>query len=56
MLYCYQVPGVKFEICANTIRGKKIPKQKINENATIVPSGVAEIANLEQKGYVYVKP
>jgi intracellular sulfur oxidation DsrE/DsrF family protein len=48
--------GVKFEICANTIRGKKIPKEKINENAQIVPSGVAEIANLEQKGYVYVKP
>jgi intracellular sulfur oxidation DsrE/DsrF family protein len=48
--------GVKFEICANTIRGKKIPKSKINENATVVPSGVAEIANLEQKGYVYVKP
>ena len=48
--------GVKFEICANTIRGKKIPKEKINENATIVPSGVAEIANLEQKGYVYLRP
>lgn len=48
--------GVKFEICANTIRGKKIPKEKINENAEIVPSGVAQIAHLEQKGYVYVKP
>lgn len=48
--------GVKFEICANTIRGKKIPKEKINEYAKIVPSGVAEIANLEQKGYVYIKP
>lgn len=48
--------GVKFEICANTIRGKKIPKQKINEYAVVVPSGVAEVANLEQKGYVYIKP
>lgn len=48
--------GVKFEICANTIRGKKIPKNKINEYAKVVPSGVAEIANLEQKGYVYIKP
>ena len=48
--------GVKFEICANTIRGKKIPKNKINEFAKVVPSGVAEIANLEQKGYVYIKP
>lgn len=48
--------GVKFEICANTIRSKKIPKEKINEYAKVVPSGVAEIANLEQKGYVYIKP
>lgn len=48
--------GVKFQICANTIRGKKIDKNLINENAEIVPSGVAEVAFLQQKGYVYVKP
>lgn len=48
--------GVKFEICANTIRGKKIPKDKINENAVVIPSGVAEVAHLQQKGYLYVKP
>ena len=48
--------GVKFDICANTIRGKKIDKSKINENAEIVPSGVAEVVALQQKGYYYVKP
>ena len=48
--------GVKFEICANTIRGKKIPKDKINLHAEVVPSGVAQIAALEQKGYVYIRP
>jgi intracellular sulfur oxidation DsrE/DsrF family protein len=48
--------GVKFDICANTIRGKKIPKSKINLNAHVVPSGVAEVVNLEQKGYFYIKP
>ena len=48
--------GVKFDICANTIRGKKIDKNKINLNAKIVPSGVAEVAELQQKGYLYVKP
>ena len=48
--------GVKFQICANTIRGKKIPKEKINEHAEIVPSGVAQVADLQQKGYLYVKP
>lgn len=48
--------GVKFQICANTIRGKKIDKNKINENAEIIPSGVAQVAYLQQKGYLYVKP
>ena len=48
--------GVKFEICANTIRGKKIDKNKINLNATVVPSGVARVADLQQRGYIYVKP
>jgi intracellular sulfur oxidation DsrE/DsrF family protein len=48
--------GVKFQICANTIKGKKIPKDKINENAEIIPSGVAQVAHLQQRGYLYVKP
>lgn len=48
--------GVKFRLCANTIRGKKIPKDKININADIIPSGVAEVAELQFQGYVYVKP
>ncbi|MBI3562233.1 MAG: DsrE family protein [Gammaproteobacteria bacterium] len=48
--------GVKFQICANTIKGKKIPKEKISEFAEIVPSGVAQVAELEEHGYVYVKP
>jgi len=48
--------GVKFQICANTIRGKKIPKDKINLVAQVVPSGVAQVAHLQQMGYQYVKP
>lgn len=48
--------GVKFQICANTIRGKKIDKNKVSEYAEIVPSGVAQVVDLEQKGYYYLKP
>lgn len=48
--------GVKFQICANTIKGKKIDESKINENAEVVPSGVAHVAHLQQQGYLYVKP
>ena len=51
--------GVKMQICANTIKGKKI---NVNndlfevDQGDIVPSGVAEIAHLQAKGYSYVKP
>ena len=48
--------GVKFQICANTIRGKKIDENKISEYAEIIPSGVAQVADLQQKGYQYIKP
>lgn len=48
--------GVRFEICANTIRGKNIDKSKINLNAHITPSGITRVANLQRQGFVYVKP
>lgn len=48
--------GVKFQICNNTIRGRKIEQDKISMNAQIVPSGVATVAELQQQGYAYLKP
>jgi intracellular sulfur oxidation DsrE/DsrF family protein len=51
--------GVKFNICANTLKGKKINyKNDLYDTteADIVPSGVAELADLEQKGYAYIRP
>lgn len=51
--------GIKMQICGNTIRGKKINVKNdlydVSES-DIVPSGVAEIAHLQKKGYSYVKP
>ena len=51
--------GVKMQICGNTLRGKKISyKNDLYdvEKTDIVPSGVAEIAHLQAKGFSYVKP
>lgn len=48
--------GVKFQLCSNTIEGLKIDRDKINLVAEIVPAGVAQIAKLQQEGYVYLKP
>ena len=48
--------GVKFQICANTLRGRKIEDDKVSMNAKVVPSGVATVAELQQQGYAYLKP
>jgi len=38
------------------IRLRERVRQRLNENAEVIPSGVAEVAFLQQKGYLYVKP
>lgn len=49
--------GVEFRVCNNTLVSRKIDKSKVVSPATIVPSGVAEIARLQrQEGFGYVKP
>jgi intracellular sulfur oxidation DsrE/DsrF family protein len=51
--------GVAFLVCNNTLVNKKISYKNdlfdVSEK-DIVPSGVAEVANLQRKGYVYIKP
>lgn len=51
--------GVHFNVCANTLKGKKINyKTDLYDTSEqdIVPSGVAEIAHLQTQGFSYVKP
>ena len=51
--------GIKFNVCANTVRGRKVDVEHDLYNVDkgdIVPSGVAEVARLQQMGYSYVKP
>ena len=50
--------GVNFNICANTLKGRKIALEDLHfaEQADIVPSGVAEIGKLQQEGFVYLRP
>lgn len=54
-----QKQGVKFAQCAVTLQRKKLSLDKdmvIITKANIVPSGVAEIAKLQQDGFAYIKP
>ena len=51
--------GVSFNVCANTVRGRKVDMETDLYNVSqgdIVPSGVAEVAKLQQDGFVYIKP
>ncbi len=51
--------GIKFNVCANTVRGRKVDVDTdlYNvEKSDIVPSGVAEVALLQAMGYAYIKP
>ncbi|MDX9768329.1 MAG: DsrE family protein [Ectothiorhodospiraceae bacterium] len=49
--------GVEFKVCNNTLVSRKLDKSKVIMNATIVPSGVAEVGRLQtREGFVYLKP
>ena len=49
--------GVAFRVCADTLGARKITKDRIVDDATIVPSGLSEIARLQlREGYAYLKP
>jgi len=51
--------GVNFNVCNNTIRGRKVDLEGdlYNvEKSDVVPSGVAEVAKLQLMGYAYIKP
>ncbi len=49
--------NVEFRVCRNTLNSRKIDESSVIPEATIVPSGVAEIARLQAKeGFVYLRP
>lgn len=51
--------NVQFDVCNNTLKDRKIDYKKDLfevQDEDLVPSGVAEVARLEQMGYVYIKP
>jgi intracellular sulfur oxidation DsrE/DsrF family protein len=49
--------GVEFRVCQFTLQSRNIDPKMVLEEATIVPSGVAEVSRLQaQEGYAYLKP
>ena len=49
--------GVDFRVCNNTLKYRHIDPARVDQEAKIVPAGVAEIANLQFKEhFAYIKP
>jgi len=49
--------GVEFRVCNNTLVTRNISKDRVIMEASVVPSGVAEVARLQAKeGFVYLRP
>jgi len=49
--------GVRFDVCEITLRNRKLGKSQFIPEVSYVPSGVAEIARLQQReGYAYIRP
>lgn len=49
--------GVGFRLCAETLSARKISRETVLDEVTLVKSGIAEIARLQIKeGYAYLKP
>ncbi len=49
--------GVKFQVCEITLRNRRLKKDQFILGVEFVPSGVVQIAHLQQKeGYAYLKP
>ena len=49
--------GVQFDVCEITLRNRKLTRDMFIEEVVYVPSGVAEIARLQQReGFAYLRP
>ncbi len=49
--------GVQFKVCRNTLKGRGLGDEAVDGNASVVPSGVAEIARLQtEEKAAYLKP
>ncbi len=54
-----KLQGVTFNVCANTLKGRNVDYEKHLYDASksdVVPSGVAELAYLQDQGFTYLRP
>ncbi|MET0759762.1 MAG: DsrE family protein, partial [Flavobacterium sp.] len=47
--------GVRFVVCENTMKNRKITKEQLIPEAEYVPAGIAEIVEKQEQGWSYIK-
>lgn len=47
---------IKFKACKNSIQGTEMTEKELIERVEVVNSGVAELAELQNNGFGYIKP
>lgn len=50
------VDDVKYHICNNALIAHDIDKSNLPEGLQVVPSGVVDLLQLQNKGFAYIKP
>ena len=48
--------GVRFAVCANTLRGMDLREDDFPEPVEIVSSGMGELVRRQAEGWAYIKP
>ncbi|WP_165005693.1 MULTISPECIES: DsrE family protein [unclassified Enterococcus] len=48
--------NVTFHACANAMRANHISEQSLPDQVIVVPAGVLDLIELQEKGYAYIKP
>jgi intracellular sulfur oxidation DsrE/DsrF family protein len=47
--------GVRFVVCENTMKNRKITKDQLIPEVEYVPAGIAEIVEKQEQGWSYIK-
>lgn len=48
--------GVKFVVCANSLKYMRIAPEELVPEAEIVPAGVSELVKKQSEGWAYIRP
>lgn len=51
-----QTQGIQVHFCQNALNTQHISKEELPEKIKVVPAGVLDLIELQEKGFAYIKP